>query len=57
MAVALKEIASPTLTGEVEVEVGDQQFEKRIIETGLSDGINIEVKSGLKEDDKIKKTS
>ncbi|MCF6342805.1 MAG: efflux RND transporter periplasmic adaptor subunit [Bacteroidales bacterium] len=41
----------------VEVEVGEQQFEKRVIETGLSDGINIQVVSGLKEDDKIKKTS
>lgn len=41
----------------VEVEVGEQQFEKRIIETGLSDGINIEVVSGLSENDKIKKTS
>lgn len=38
----------------VEVEVGPQQFEKRIIKTGLSDGINIEVKEGLKKDDKIK---
>jgi HlyD family secretion protein len=41
----------------VEVEVGEQQFEKRIIQTGLSDGINIEVISGLSENDKIKKTS
>jgi HlyD family secretion protein len=41
----------------VEVEVGEQQFEKRVIKTGLSDGINIEVISGLNEDDKIKKTS
>ncbi len=39
----------------VEVEVGPQEFEKRIIETGLSDGINIEVKSGLSKEDKIKK--
>jgi len=41
----------------VEVETGDQQFEKRIIETGISDGINIQIKSGLNETDKIKKTS
>ena len=41
----------------VEVETGEQQFEKRVIETGLSDGINIQVISGLKEEDKIKKTS
>jgi HlyD family secretion protein len=38
----------------VEVEVGPQQYEKRKIETGLSDGINIEVISGISEDDKIK---
>jgi HlyD family secretion protein len=38
----------------VEVEVGDQQFEKRKVELGLSDGINVEVKSGVKEGDKIK---
>jgi HlyD family secretion protein len=38
----------------VEVEVGPQQFERREIQTGLSDGIQIEVVSGLKEADKIK---
>lgn len=41
----------------VEVETGEQQFEKRIIETGLSDGINIEILSGLEEEDKVKKVS
>jgi len=38
----------------VEVETAPQQFEKRYVETGLSDGINIEVVSGLDEDAKIK---
>jgi HlyD family secretion protein len=38
----------------VEVENGPQQFEKRYIQTGLSDGINIEVVNGLTSDDKIK---
>ncbi|WP_420571809.1 efflux RND transporter periplasmic adaptor subunit [Kordia sp.] len=38
----------------VEVETGDQKFEKRFIEVGISDGKNIEILSGLKEDDKIK---
>ncbi|MEX2597962.1 MAG: efflux RND transporter periplasmic adaptor subunit [Salibacteraceae bacterium] len=38
----------------VEVEIGDQKFEKRIIETGISDGIFIEVISGITEQDKIK---
>jgi HlyD family secretion protein len=41
----------------VEVETGEQQFEKRIVETGLSDGIIIQVLSGLSEEDKIKKVS
>lgn len=39
----------------VEIETEPQTFEKRFIETGLSDGINIEVISGLAKDDKIKK--
>lgn len=39
----------------VEVETEPQTFEKRYIETGLSDGINIEVLSGITKDDKIKK--
>jgi HlyD family secretion protein len=41
----------------IEVETAPQQFEKRYIETGLSDGINVEVKSGLSMEDKIKKPS
>jgi HlyD family secretion protein len=39
----------------VEVEIAPQQFEKRFIKTGLSDGIHVEVKSGLTAEDKIKK--
>ena len=39
----------------VEVETAPQQFEKRKVETGLSDGINIEIVSGLKESEKIKR--
>jgi HlyD family secretion protein len=39
----------------VEVEKEPQVFEKIYIETGLSDGINIEVLSGLTKEDKIKK--
>ena len=38
----------------VEVETAPQVFEKREIKTGLSDGINIEVVSGLKPEEKIK---
>lgn len=38
----------------VEVEVGEQQFEKRPVELGLSDGIQVEVKSGVSAEDKLK---
>lgn len=38
----------------VEVQIGEQKFEKRMIELGLSDGINVEVLSGVSEGDKIK---
>lgn len=38
----------------VEVETTNQQFEKRYVKTGLSDGINIEILDGLKKNDKIK---
>jgi HlyD family secretion protein len=38
----------------VEIETGPQQFEKREVKTGISDGINIEIVEGLKEKDKIK---
>jgi len=38
----------------VEVEVGDQEFERRDIELGLSDGIHVEIVSGLTEKDKVK---
>ena len=38
----------------VEVEVQEQVFEKRNIQLGLSDGINIEVLSGINGEDKIK---
>lgn len=41
----------------VEVAVGsvdEQKFERRDVETGISDGINVEIISGLSEDDKVK---
>lgn len=38
----------------VELETGEQIFEKRDIELGLSDGINVEILSGVIESDKIK---
>ena len=38
----------------VEIEVGDQEFERREIVLGLADGINVEIISGLKKDEKVK---
>lgn len=38
----------------VEIEKQPQIFEKRFIKTGLSDGVNIEIKEGLGINDKIK---
>jgi HlyD family secretion protein len=39
----------------VEVEKATPQtFEKRMVKTGISDGINIEITEGLKKDDKVK---
>ncbi|MCX2719049.1 efflux RND transporter periplasmic adaptor subunit [Lentiprolixibacter aurantiacus] len=38
----------------VEVATGDQQFERREVELGISDGIYVEIKSGISQDDEIK---
>lgn len=38
----------------VEVEKEPQVFEKRLVKTGLSDGINIQILDGITKDDKIK---
>ncbi len=39
----------------VEVEVGEQKFERRPVKVGLSDGINIEILEGLGKTDRVKK--
>jgi len=38
----------------VEVETGDQKFEKRDVNLGLSDGIHVEVVEGVQEEEKLK---
>ena len=38
----------------VEVKTGDQEFERKDVELGLSDGINVEILSGVTKDDEIK---
>ena len=39
----------------VDMMVGEQQFERREVQTGLSDGINIEIVGGLSLGDSVKK--
>ncbi|WP_282159517.1 efflux RND transporter periplasmic adaptor subunit [Ulvibacterium marinum] len=38
----------------VEIETGEQKFERKDIETGISDGVNVEIVSGLSMEDKVK---
>jgi HlyD family secretion protein len=38
----------------VEVKTGEKDFERRDIILGISDGLNVEIKEGLNEDDEIK---
>lgn len=38
----------------VEVEIAEQQFEKRNVELGVSDGIFVEILKGISKEDKIK---
>jgi HlyD family secretion protein len=54
MSEALLQFDRDTDKPYVEVSVGDQEFERRDVEIGISDGINVEVLSGVTEADKIK---
>ena len=38
----------------VEVSIGDQKFERKDVELGVSDGLNVEILSGVVEGDEIK---
>ena len=51
---ALVQYDSETKKPFVEVEVGDQKFERKELELGISDGIFVEIKSGVTKSDKIK---
>lgn len=51
---ALVQYDSKTKKTFVEVEVGDQKFERKDVELGISDGIFVEVKAGITKDNKIK---
>lgn len=51
---ALVQYDSETKKPFVEIETGNQQFERRDVELGISDGIFVEVKNGITKEDKIK---
>ncbi|MGB5170518.1 MAG: efflux RND transporter periplasmic adaptor subunit [Eudoraea sp.] len=38
----------------VEISVGDQKFERKDLKIGISDGVNVEIISGITEDDEVK---
>ncbi len=47
IAIKERDIVFQNDTAYVEVQVADQEFEKRVIQVGLSDGVQIEVVNGL----------
>ncbi len=51
---ALVQYDSKTQKPFVEVETGNQEFERRDVQLGISDGIYVEVKDGITKDDNIK---
>ena len=51
---ALVQFDDKTKNPFVEIATGDQEFDRKDIELGISDGIFVEVKSGVSKDDKIK---
>lgn len=51
---ALLQFDKKTSKPYVEISVGDQKFERKDIEIGISDGVNAEIISGLTEDDEVK---
>ncbi len=38
----------------VEIAVGDQKFERKDVEIGISDGVNVEIVSGITKEDNVK---
>lgn len=55
LAVKESDIQFDADTPFVEIMIAEQQFERRNIKTGISDGINIQVLEGLTAEDKYKK--
>jgi len=51
---ALLQFDKKTETPFVDVKIGDQKFERRDVELGISDGINVEIIKGVTSKDEIK---
>jgi len=51
---ALIQFDAKTKSPFVEIKTGDQQFERKDVTLGVSDGINVEIKEGVNRDDEIK---
>ncbi|WP_298366588.1 efflux RND transporter periplasmic adaptor subunit [uncultured Lutibacter sp.] len=51
---ALLQFDKKTDSAYVEVRTGDQTFEKKMVDLGISDGINVEILSGVSINDEIK---
>lgn len=51
---ALVQFDSKTQQPYVEVETGDQEFKRKDLDLGVSDGIYVEVKNGISQEDRIK---
>ncbi|WP_010178714.1 efflux RND transporter periplasmic adaptor subunit [Aquimarina agarilytica] len=54
MSEALLQYDKETKKPYVEIETGEQQFERKDLTLGISDGITVEIKNGVTKDDKIK---
>jgi HlyD family secretion protein len=52
--VALLQFDKKTEKPYVEIKTGDQKFERRDVDLGISDGVNVEILSGVTKDDEIK---
>ncbi|MDT8417683.1 MAG: efflux RND transporter periplasmic adaptor subunit [Lutibacter sp.] len=51
---ALLQFDKKTENPYVEIKTGDQKFERRDVDLGVSDGVNVEILSGVNKDDEIK---
>jgi HlyD family secretion protein len=51
---ALLQFDKETNNPYVEIEIGEQKFERKDVTLGISDGINVEILTGIKPSDKIK---